>query len=283
MSCGCVEPSCSTVVKCPIALKKKLEHCEGLEMSSSSILGDVPCEKCAALVGGVPEFRVDDIQTSQRNASGVSQESLPLTTLPSFENGTEDYDTAFISRPNTSAIPPVTARDIDRTTRSLVNIDGSQYEVIIGSTTDAKGNPLREIPAIIIGGSPNQPALKARPCETIGPLKHYAPSAGPWDGGFIEPIAFDGPSVLFESNAPSVPLQFDAPPKEVKDASEKETLTEAVEKIVEFVEETRDVDILHHKKQAGHVLEHGESVTLKGVVSLDDDTSAEVKVKVTKD
>ena len=182
MSCGCDEPRRSIIVKCPIALNNKIEHCEGLG-TSSSILGDVPCEKCEALIGG-----------SNADAVGDTLAAVPSTIpgRPTFLRHNESIETLSL---NTS---PIEAREVK-------------------------------------------------------------------DGTLVEP------------------LQFDAPPEEIKDDSEKEILTETVEKIVEFVEETRDVEITHHHKPTGHVLEHGESVTLRGIVTLDESTSAEVKIKVTKD
>ena len=266
MSCGCDEPLRSTIVKCPVALNKAIEHCEGLE-TSCSILGDVSCKKCAALVAASSVSSVADIQALEEAAlEGTKVHRVP--TIPTISNVLVDSFPSEVPEPSVNDIlasskeglclikPDNTLAFPNYATKS--EKEWAEYEAIFASDLN-------------IGGNTHTTAAPTN-VEGITFLSNDESAK----------ILATPPSEIKDSDRIK-PLRFNRPPREVNDATEKIILGEAVEKIVDFVEETRNVENTHHDKHTGQSLKHGDSVAFEGVVALDEDTSAEVKIKVIKD
>ena len=243
MTCGCNDPRYNTILQCPVAMNNNLEYCKGFK-TTSPVLVDEPCERCAALFGHKNPEKVRQYRESKLDEPLDARNEDSPAELSEVATGPRDA--------------------------------GSDDESLHTVKAGFHGSDAREVATAMeemaIAGDPK-----------IGD-EHVAPKPNP-----ASDIATNTPPTAVTASTATATddhnsgLPFNAPPVEIKDAAEKETLMEAVEKIVEFVEETRDVEITHHDKHAGHALEHGETVTVSGIVALDEDTSAEVTVKVVKD
>ena len=257
MTCGCDEEYRAKIIKCPVALSKNLGHCQGLE-TSSPILGDVPCTKCAALVGAshIPPLQEGEAVRDEHPEKAKQHHGSEFNKL----FGADEQGQATELPTETANLPSA-----ESDSESVCTLKTKVYD----PATDEAANAMEKM--TITGNL--EPKHQER-YPSIDTIIHALP--------LPSPVRDEAPTTD-TADYKSGGLSFDAPPEQVKDPAEEEILLEAVEKIVEFVEENRGVEITHHDKPAGHRLEHGESVTLKGVVDLDEDTSVEVKVKVVKE